>query len=75
MESNFKFLSTEYPILANLGILAEKYIHDDPNGDSLDLMEQIKQAKAGLEKGGRTKKMNVDDEVRMVADEGMRYGK
>jgi len=31
MESNFKFLSTEYPILANLGILAEKYIHDDTN--------------------------------------------
>jgi type I restriction enzyme R subunit len=31
MESNFKFLSTEYPILANLGILAERYIHDDPN--------------------------------------------
>ncbi|HZL11058.1 MAG TPA: type I restriction-modification system endonuclease [Prolixibacteraceae bacterium] len=31
MESNFKFLSPEYPILANLGILAEKYIHDDPN--------------------------------------------
>ncbi len=31
MESNFKFLSTEYPILANLGILAEKYLHEDPN--------------------------------------------
>ncbi|MFY9151774.1 MAG: type I restriction-modification system endonuclease [Prolixibacteraceae bacterium] len=31
MESNFKFLSSEYPILANLGTLAEKYIHDDPN--------------------------------------------
>jgi type I restriction enzyme R subunit len=31
MESNFKFLSIEYPILANLGILAEKYIHDDTN--------------------------------------------
>ena len=31
MESNFKFLSTEYPILAKLGILAEKYIHDDTN--------------------------------------------
>ena len=31
MESNFRFLSSEYPILAHLGILAEKYIHDDPN--------------------------------------------
>lgn len=31
MESNFKFLTSEYPILANLGTLAEKYIHDDPN--------------------------------------------
>ena len=31
MESNFSFLSKEFPILANLGILAEKYIHDDPN--------------------------------------------
>ena len=28
---NFRFLSSEYPILANLGILAERYIHDDPN--------------------------------------------
>ena len=31
MESNFRFLTSEYPILANLGILAERYIHDDPN--------------------------------------------
>jgi hypothetical protein len=31
MESNFRFLSSEYPILANLGILAERYIHDDTN--------------------------------------------
>lgn len=31
MESNFRFLTTEYPILANSGILAERYIHDDPN--------------------------------------------
>jgi len=31
MESNFRFLSLENPILANLGILAERYIHDDPN--------------------------------------------
>ena len=31
MESNFRFLSKEFPILAKLGILAERYIHDDPN--------------------------------------------
>lgn len=31
MKSNFSFLKSEYPILANLGILTEKYIHDDPN--------------------------------------------
>jgi type I restriction enzyme R subunit len=31
MESNFKFLAKEYSILANLGNLAEKYLHDDPN--------------------------------------------
>ena len=31
MESNFRFLSKEFPILANLGMLAERYIHDDPN--------------------------------------------
>jgi type I restriction enzyme, R subunit len=31
MYSNFKFLEKEHPLLANLGILAEKYIHDDPN--------------------------------------------
>lgn len=31
MESNFRFLNSEYPILFNLGILAERYVHDDPN--------------------------------------------
>ena len=31
MESNFKFLAKEYSILANLGNLAERYVHDDPN--------------------------------------------
>jgi len=112
MESNFRFLSSEYPILANLGILAERYIHDDPNtslfkmrlfgektietifakadqikasyqklktkieqlpqallakafrgklveqlhtdGDARDLLEEIKRAKVGLEKGGKS---------------------
>ncbi|MCK9640996.1 MAG: type I restriction-modification system endonuclease [Prolixibacteraceae bacterium] len=31
MESNFIFLAKEYSILAKLGNLAERYIHDDPN--------------------------------------------
>lgn len=147
MESNFRFLHSEYPILANLGILAERYIHDDPNtslfkmrlfgekmvetiigihqldfllkkslfakadqieasykklkakieqlpqallakafrgelvdqlptdGDARDLLERIKLAKAGLEKGGKGKKLKVEDEVRMVAEEVVRYGK
>ncbi len=45
------------------------------DGDARDLLEQIKQAKEGLEKGGKGKKMKVEDEVRMVAEEGTRYGK
>ena len=45
------------------------------DGDARDLLKLIKQAKAGLEKGGRTKKMKENDEVRMVAEEGARYGK
>lgn len=31
MSSNFIFLEKEFPLLANLGILTEKYIYDDPN--------------------------------------------
>lgn len=31
MNSNFSFLSDEFPLLANLGIQAEKYVHSDPN--------------------------------------------
>lgn len=31
MKSNFNFLVKEYPILANLGVLSERYIYDDPN--------------------------------------------
>ncbi len=31
MDSNFSFLSKEFSLLANLGIQAERYIHDDPN--------------------------------------------
>lgn len=30
-KSNFSFLKAEFPILANLGYQAEKYIHDDPS--------------------------------------------
>ena len=44
-------------------------------GDARDLLEQIKLAKAGLEKGGKSKKLKKEDELRMVADEGKRYGK
>ena len=45
------------------------------DGDARELLEQIKLAKAGLEKGGKTKKMKGNDDVRMVAEEGARYGK
>jgi len=45
------------------------------DGDARDLLEEIRKAKAGLEKGGRTKKMKENDEVRMVAEDGVRYGK
>ncbi|MCL4484666.1 MAG: restriction endonuclease subunit S [Bacteroidetes bacterium] len=44
------------------------------DGDSRELLEQIKQAKAGLEKGGKIKKMKGDEETRMVAEGGSRYG-
>jgi len=39
------------------------------------LLEQIKQAKAGLEKGWRSKKMEMEEEVRMVAEGKRRCGK
>ena len=45
------------------------------DGDARELLEEIRKAKAGLEKGGRTKKMKENDEVRMVAEDGARYGK
>jgi len=45
------------------------------DGDARELLEEIRKAKAGLEKGGRTKKMKENDEVRMVAEDGVRYGK
>jgi type I restriction enzyme S subunit len=45
------------------------------DGDARDLLEQIKRAKEGLEKGGKGKKMKVEDELRMVAEDGARYGK
>ena len=40
------------------------------DGDARELLEEIRKAKAGLEKGGRTKKMKENDEVRMVAEDG-----
>jgi len=54
------------------GELVEQLPND---GDARDLLEQIKRAKEGLEKGGKGRKLKVEDEVRMVADEGARYGK
>jgi len=45
------------------------------DGDAKELLEEIRKAKAGLEKGGRTKKMKENEEVRMVAEDGGRYGK
>lgn len=44
------------------------------DGDANQLLEEIRKAKAGLEKGGRTKRMKENDEVRMVAEDGVRYG-
>ena len=54
------------------GELVEQLPED---GDAHVLLEQIKQAKAGLEKGGKGKKLKVEDEIRMVAEAGGRYGK
>ena len=45
------------------------------DGDARELLEQIKRAKEGLEKGGKGRKMKVEDELRMVAEAGARYGK
>lgn len=45
------------------------------DGDAGELLEEIRKAKAGLEKSGRTKKMKENVEMRMVAENGPRYGK
>ena len=45
------------------------------DGDARDLLEEIKQAKEGLQIGGKGRKMKVEDELRMVAEAGVRYGK
>ena len=45
------------------------------DGDARELLEEIRKAKAVLEKGGKGKKMKVEDELRMVAEDGVRYGK
>ena len=45
------------------------------DGDVRDLLEQIKRAKEGLGKGGKSKKLKTEDEVRMVAAAGARFGK
>jgi len=45
------------------------------DGDVQELLEEIRKAKAGLEKGGRTKKIKGNEEMRMVAEDEVRYGK
>jgi len=45
------------------------------DGDASDLLEQIKKAKAGLEKGGKSKKLGKEVPVRMAAEGKVRYGK
>jgi type I restriction enzyme S subunit len=45
------------------------------DGDARDLLEQIKKAKAGLEKGGKSKKLGKEEPVRMVAEEVVKYKK
>lgn len=45
------------------------------DGDARDLLEQIKQAKEGLEKGGKGRKMKVVDELNLAAEPKGRYGK
>ena len=54
------------------GELVEQLATD---GDARGLLEEIKRAKEGLEKGWKGKKMKVEDELRMVAEDGARYGK
>lgn len=44
------------------------------DGDARDLLAQIKMAKAGLEKGGKGRKMKVEDEVNIAAEPRGRYG-
>lgn len=45
------------------------------DGDARDLLEQIKKAKAGLGKGGKSKRLGKEEPLRMVAEDGARYGK
>lgn len=45
------------------------------DGDARELLKQIKRAKEGMEKGGKGMKMKGEDELRMVAEDGARYGK
>ncbi|MFY9151777.1 MAG: restriction endonuclease subunit S [Prolixibacteraceae bacterium] len=45
------------------------------DGDARDLLEQIKQAKAGLEKGGKSRKMKAGEKMDVAAKPKGRYGK
>ena len=55
------------------GELVEQLTTD---GDARDLLEQIRHAKARLEKGGKTRKYREEEpEQKMVAERKVRYGK
>lgn len=45
------------------------------DGDARELLEQIKLAKAGLEKGGKGKKMKGEEKLNVAAEPGARYVK
>jgi hypothetical protein len=45
------------------------------DGNARDLLEQIKLAKEGLEKGGKLKKMKVEEELNVAAEPRGKYGK
>ena len=45
------------------------------DGDARDLLEQIKLAKEGLEKGGKGRKMKVEDAPDLAAEPRENYGK
>lgn len=53
------------------GELVEQLLTD---GDARDLLEQIKKAKDGLEKGGKTKRLRDEEVVKVVVIKAPKYG-